>query len=62
MTKIRKIEATIHHTESNTKELKMLTCFFTDRNEKYVITKVFVVEFSQELLFDVEMNEFLIAD
>jgi len=60
--KVRQIEANFHHTETNRKEVLAVTCWFTDRNEQYELTKVWVVEFNAALLFDKNTNTFLVPD
>jgi hypothetical protein len=60
--KVRTIEATFHHTESNRRETRTVTCIFGDRSEYYTLTKVFVIELKRSLVFDKETNEFLVPD
>jgi hypothetical protein len=60
--KIRTITATFHYCNSGTKEERTVTCLFTDRNEQYELTKVFVVEFGKSLVFSKSDNEFLVND
>jgi hypothetical protein len=60
--KIRTVTATIHHAESNWKEEKTVTALFTDDNEKYELTKVFVVEFNKQVIFSTTDNTFLLPD
>lgn len=60
--RLRQVAATFWHTESDQTEQQTVTCLFSDRNEKYVLTKVFVVEHQKEILFDKETNTFLVPD
>jgi len=60
--KIRTVTAIIHHAESNWKEEKTVTALFTDENEKYQLTKVFVVEFDKKVIFCTTDNTFILPD
>lgn len=60
--KARTLIATFWYTESNRKEEKEVTILISDEANKYVLTKVYVVELRAYLVFDKEMNEFLVAD
>jgi hypothetical protein len=60
--KIRKITGTVKYCNSGTQEERTLTCLFTERSEKYMLTKVYVVEFGCELVFSKDNNEFLVND
>ncbi|WP_292697462.1 hypothetical protein [Nostoc sp. NMS2] len=42
--------------------MKTVNCLFDDRAEKYELTKVYVVEFGQELVFSKLDNHFLVND
>ncbi|MHC5739417.1 hypothetical protein [Nostoc sp.] len=43
-------------------EEKTVTCLFTERSEKFELTKVYVVEFGCELIFCKSDNHFLVND
>jgi len=60
--RIRIVEATIIHTESQLKESKIVNILLDDRAKQFVVTKVWVVEFNRSLIFDKETNELLIPD
>jgi hypothetical protein len=60
--RIRIVEATIVHTESQLRESKIVNILLDDRAEQFVIAKVWVVEFNRSLIFDKETNELLIPD
>jgi hypothetical protein len=60
--KIRTIEATFIYPVSGKREVKTVTCLFSDRNEKYDLTMLFVVEFNQKLVFDKSDNSFLVRE
>ncbi len=60
--KIRQITGTFRYCNSGRKEERTVTCLFTDRNEQYELTKVFVVEFGKSLVFSKSDNEFLVND
>ena len=49
--KARTITATFKYCNSGTQEVKTVNCLFTDRNEKYELTKIYVVKFGHEVLF-----------
>lgn len=61
-TKIRKITGLFKYCNSGTQEVKTVNCIFTERSEKYELTKVYVVEFACELVFSKSDNEFLVND
>jgi hypothetical protein len=60
--KIRTITGTIHYCNSGRKEVQTVNCLFDDRAEKYELTRVYVVEFKQELVFSKNDNTFLVND
>lgn len=60
--KIRQITANFHYCNSGMKEEKTVNCIFTDDNEKYLLTKVYVVELQKKVLFSKTDNTFLIND
>ncbi len=60
--KIRRITATFRYCNSGREEERTVQCLFNDRNEKYELTKVYVVEFGKELVFDKLDNSFLVND
>jgi hypothetical protein len=60
--KVRTITATFKYCNSGIQEVKTVNCLFTDRNEKYELTKVYVVEFGHEVLFSKDDNTFLVND
>lgn len=47
---------------SGREEVRTVTCLFTERSEKYQLTKVYVVEFGCELIFCKDDNHFLVND
>jgi hypothetical protein len=61
-TKIRTITALFEYCNSGRKEVKTVTCFFSQRNEKYQLTMVYVVEFHKCLAFSKTDNTFLVND
>jgi hypothetical protein len=58
--KIRTVEATIHHAESNKKEIKRVTIF--DDKPEYGLTKVYVVELGKSAIFEKDTNTILLPD
>jgi hypothetical protein len=60
--KIRSIKVTIHHAESDRREVKTLTFLFDDRSERYELTKVYVVELGRSVVFDKSENLVLLPD
>lgn len=60
--KIRQIEVTIRHAESDRREVRTLTFLFDDRSERYTLTKVYVVELGERVVFDKEENLVLLPD
>lgn len=60
--KIRTIEATVFHAESNRREARTLTLLFDDRSERFTLTKVYVLEFQQRVVFDKEENLVILPD
>jgi hypothetical protein len=58
--KIRTIEATIHHAESNTKEVKKVTIF--DDQPKYGLAMLYVVELGKKVVFEKDTNTILLPD
>ncbi|HEY9608490.1 hypothetical protein [Allocoleopsis sp.] len=58
----RKITATFHYCNSGKKEVKTVNCLFDDKAEQYELTKVFVVEFGESLVFSKSDNTFLVND
>ncbi|MBH8565920.1 hypothetical protein I8748_27765 [Nostoc sp. CENA67] len=61
-TKSRIITGTFKYCNSGREEVKTVTCLFTERSEKYQLTKVYVVEFGCELIFCKDNNHFLVND
>ncbi|AFY51294.1 hypothetical protein Nos7524_5604 (plasmid) [Nostoc sp. PCC 7524] len=61
-TKSRTITGTFKYCNSGREEVKTVTCLFTERSEKYQLTKVYVVEFGCELIFCKDDNHFLVND
>ncbi len=60
--KARLITTTFKYCNSGREEVKTVNCLFDDRAEKYELTKVYVVEFGQELVFSKLDNHFLVND
>jgi hypothetical protein len=60
--KIRTITATFQYCNSGKVEELTVNCLFDDRSQQYELTKVFVVEFGQKLLFCKGDNTFLVND
>lgn len=60
--KLRKITATFRHCNSLTQEEKTVNCIFDDRNEKYELTMVYVVELGKKVMFSKTDNTFLLPD
>ncbi|MBE9225423.1 hypothetical protein IQ264_08260 [Phormidium sp. LEGE 05292] len=60
--KIRRITATIQYCNSGRTEERTVTCLFDDISEQYELTKVFVVEFNQSLVFSKNDQSFLVND
>ena len=60
--KARTITATFKYCNSGREQVKTVNCLFTDRNEQYQLTKVYVVEFGYEVLFSKDSNTFLVND
>ncbi|MDY6941267.1 MAG: hypothetical protein SWY16_26870 [Cyanobacteriota bacterium] len=60
--KIRKIEVTVNHAESERTEVQTLTFLFDDRAEKYELTKVYVVELGKKVIFSKSENLVILPD
>lgn len=58
--KIRVLIATIHHTESGTKEEKQVTIL--DDKPEYELAKIHVVELGKSVVFDKITNTLLLPD
>ena len=60
--KARIITATFKYCNSGRFEEKTVNCLFDVRAEQYELTKVYVVEFGQKILFSKNENLFLVND
>lgn len=60
--KIRSITATFIYCNSGRREEETVSVVFTDDSEKYMLTKLYVMEKQQSFIFDKSTNEFLVND
>lgn len=60
--KIRTVEVTVFHAESDRREVQTLTLWFSDRSERFTLTKVFALEFQEWVVFDKEENLVILPD
>ena len=58
--KIRTVEATIHHAESNRKEIKQVTIL--DDKPENGLAMLYVVELGKKVVFEKDTNTILLPD
>jgi hypothetical protein len=60
--KIRSIEATVRHCQSDRSETKTLSFLMTRRSDQYTLVKVYCLELERSVVLDKEENLVLLPD